>query len=415
MFEFLSVTSGWFIVLMFFGLSLLLQIKLLFTLKPLKLVGDESEYIGHNNATGQGKLWVRVPFYGWLLALTPKFNGQYHNAPYRLFNGLIAALVVALSVWYVTDTLNWYWGVLSGLISLLIIERAILAIHLWPETLLSFLLLSFCISVESWPSQTALIFTGLIIAFAFATRIDYISLLPVAYFLVLIYGDVSTFTFMSVLVPFLVTFVVLSLYNGVKFGIWLPDTTLIFNIKVFNNELKGSNKPVETLMQETVKELKTLNEPKVKANWSLWNIIYQFFRRLNNIIGKEVFITENLLKKNKGGYSDAGLNLFSKMVRFNLSYMFTLMVLIYLALIAFIPLVFTVALGAILFAASAIQTRGRYRVATIPTMVTGIVLGLHEMALVQVIWSDVLMGVVCIVCAAIVLLVPQRHEITLEF
>lgn len=411
MFEFLSVTSGWYVFLIFFGLAFLLQLDLVFRLKPLKLVGDENEYVGHNNATGKGKLWVRVPFYGWLLALTPKFNEEYHFNSYRVFNGLIAALVVGLSVWYITDALNWYWGLFSGVVSLLVIERSILAIHLWPETLLGLLLLSFCISVESWSSQTAFMFTGLIIAFAFATRIDYLGLLPVSCLLLFIYGEVSTFTLMNLLVPFLVTFVFLSIYNGVKFGIWLPDTTLLFNIKVFNNELKGSDKPVQTLMQETVKEFKSHNGPAVEANWSLWKIAYHFFRRLKNIIGKEVFITENLLQKNQGNYSGVGFNRFSKIIKFNLSYMFTLVFFTYLALIAFIPLVFTISLGAIIFAASAIQTRGRYRVATIPTMITGIIFGLHNMLLIPMLWSGILIGVVCMICAAAILLVPQRHEI----
>lgn len=410
----LTVNNGSSAISLFFILlAFTLHLGLLFWLRPVKLVGDENEYVSRQAATGAGKLWVRVPLFRWLLSINHPFAKKDNDTPYRIFNGLIGSIAIGISTWYVTEMAGIFWGIFSGITLIILIERAILAIHLWPETLLGLLLICFCIFAETISSETSLLCMGIITALAFATRVDYISLLPVGFVLLLFSGDITAFKLLMLTGPFAITALALSIFNGLNYRIWLPDTTLLFNIRVFKNEMNGPNKTVETLMRETSKEFSSGKTDKAKPNWSPINIFYHYARRLKNIIGEEVFISENLLQANKGKYSEISIQGYSKIIKLNLSYFFTFLLFVYLAIIAFIPLSFTLAIGAMIFAASAIQTRGRYRVALIPAISTGIALGFNELfSASSYSWNDIGLGFSAVLVAAAVMIAPRRYEIT---
>jgi hypothetical protein len=314
-----------------------------------------------------------MPALAWLA-----FRGQGDVIRFRQYQ------IAITSVAMVFTSLSGYWlagyaGLwITTLVFLFLPERTLLAPHLWPDVPLATIMaaLSAILIMPDFSGQSLVI--GLIAACAFLTRFDALVVAPITW---LAWSNAQFEQLMQyappILLPTFAGLLLLTLFNGLRFGKWLPDDTAFFNLSVMNKELTAEGrKPTTHHVRATAKtwSQETALETLLKKAWAeLFNafkrphkVITDIFNRLLGFCGQETFLTQKVLP----AYPNAKKALISTCHGW-LRWTFPLLLAMSISspiviggLPTFIWPTFALFVAAILF-----HTRTRYRLAILPGLV----------------------------------------------
>lgn len=342
-------------------------LSLLASLKPQRLVGDEHEYLSPERNRPTAGHWVRVPLFRWILSPARGNAGTarrllvWLNA---LFAGFAAAIAASLA--------GPVAGILSGLLLALCLERGLLSIHAWPDVVLGGLLVILAVLLIEPSIPHRWLLAGCAASLSLSIRIDSGILVPVAAGIAIWREPDWGAPLLAFLLPVVLTLLALSIFNGMRHGVWLPDTTLAFNLRVARNELAApSDATVQDLMSATVRETRSGNRRQALpiASWRLaGRSMRAYVRRLQTFLGSETFCTQRLIENNPAQYRGGHVLAHAGLLRLNLRYGFSLLAAGFLALSGYLDPVLIVITGAVMLSSTLIQTRSRYRASLIPTL-----------------------------------------------
>jgi len=352
-----------------FAAALLLHWRMWRLLAPTDLVGDESDYLGIEGKTSEPHLWVRVPLFGWLIRLVSSRPAAAPFAAARVTAGVISAAGVAGVAGWVAAVAGPIPATIAMLAVLLSFERAVLALHVWPDTAMGVLLLGFVVCA----TQDAPVAAALVAALAFGIRIEgavlclWAALMPLG-------GDALT---IADTVPAAIALMALLGYtatNGWRYGDWRPDTTFVFNRRVSALARQKPDAPLPEVMRECIAQhLAGAALPQAGKGASDNR---EAMRRLRQIVGPESFVTQKLLGENPGGYGPGRAVLGAGWANWWLRHGFSVLALTCAPMIPLVPFPVSGALvgGVLLY--SAVLSRSRYRMALLPLIGATIGMGL---------------------------------------
>lgn len=274
----------------------LLQVMVARRLRPSRYVGDEAEYCLKAAELRKKRPWIRVPLYRGVVQAWVRLG----NA--RVGTSVMSLGTVVLAVWFVQAQAGALAAVLTAIMLVLNIERMVLALHLWPDTVLGLLVLAMGILLHGYSATTA-VPLAIIAAIAQGIRIEaaaycvFAALCPVV-----LSGVPVGMQGMPALVC-LTAAAGYTAYNGFIHNKWRLDTTVGFNIAVAKTELSTPDASVSALMKQTVA---TQNGVKAApgAAGSLWVMLAQAVGRAKSLLGPETFVSQRLMQTNGPGYAD---------------------------------------------------------------------------------------------------------------
>jgi len=380
----------------------LISLSLLKYLHPQSLTGDEFEYARARH----GVQWVRVPLFRAFFAAVDLIPGAKNVAGFRRANILLSAVTTGIAVACAATLGGTGAGLITGVLLLLMLERSFFAIHLWPESLLGLLFL-LCIMVMVHTPEPDGWVVGAVISLAFLTRVEFAALIVVPVIASLMgqaWGWADVWQVISV---FAVVFAAVSVRNGLKHGIWFPDTTALYNIRVFSLEIAMPAEPIGILMR-TAAQGGAPAETQTAAQW--FSIPMGILRRFNTFFGRETFILQSLLQTNRTGYDLAARAVVRRRLHLPLKFGFALLFATALALAPVMPLLFWVSFCTVVAVSILVQTRSRYRISFIPALCFEV--GLAAYNLTPAVLAEVWPMSVALVLGFLVLLklAPSRAE-----
>ncbi len=241
--------------------ALAIQLAALRGMGRRRPIGDEINYLARGAAEDPAapRLFLRVPLVPWLAAVCRRAGDR--EAGERRFRRLVA-LAAALTVAAILIA-GWRLGgpVVALLAALLLVvqpERILLGCHLWPDTLLG-LVLAALAAVSTLPgSPVAALAAGGLCTLGVLTRIDF--LVPLPFLLAawwVAHGPPSAVAGLALAAPPLLALVVVTVRNGRRYGIPLPDTTWAFNVELAGSEARraGAIQPGVLAVTEAWKPL----------------------------------------------------------------------------------------------------------------------------------------------------------------
>lgn len=266
---------------------------------PFSPVGDEIEYLkrAEERDPYSPELFLRVPL---LIFLCRLMRGR--PRPITSTLGLVSAATVA-GVAIIGFAHTGLVIVVPLLLWLALPERVALANRIWPEPILTA-----CASAATGllllqPSHVA-IWLGGVCALATLTRIDGLVWSPLA---AIALGSMQAMTptaWLQVLLPTGAVLAGLCLLNGLRYGIPLPDTTVLFNLLVMSKEQPSDSTvaPVQATLPDwnadsssqhrlrvTVMSLASSLKSPVKT-------LLGVFRRASDLLGRETFFADIILQ-----------------------------------------------------------------------------------------------------------------------
>ncbi|MEQ9259946.1 MAG: hypothetical protein RIG84_12710 [Roseovarius sp.] len=353
--------------------ALVLQHWLSRRLNPQTPVGDEKEYLGARQT-----LWVRVPLQGWLMRAAARLTPQRRDLGGRWLTGLLSALSVAGATLWVASEAGPGPALVTALTLLLSVERAVLALHLWPDIAMGALLLAFTWCVQL-PSPVA---AAVVAALAFGLRIEGLALCVWAAAMPFFGTGMLTPAILSpaAFAPAMIglgALAVCTVSGGLRTGIWRPDTTFAFNLRAASSSARNPDAPVGQVMLETMRETRQgAARPGLKT---VPAILRDIPRRMRNVLGAESFLRHNVLGRNLATYGPAHARLFSGPVGAGLHWGFTATAF---ATAVVLPLQSAPVIAALLGGCliyGGLFTRSRYRMALLPLMAVALGLGVDRL------------------------------------
>jgi len=214
--------------------ALAVQAVLLLRLMPGRLIGDEKDYVGADVATRD--LWVRVPLHRIMMRAVDRLvPGPAFPGP-RVLNALISVLSVGVAVAFVETNAGAVAACVTGLLLLISLERAILALHLWPDIAIGLIIAAVAL-LWAHPSPSNAVWAAGVASVGFALRVECAVLVVLTAILPFAVPDVAGLHQVAPGLVALCGVVLLSLYARIHRGTWWPDTTLFFNLAVARTEL----------------------------------------------------------------------------------------------------------------------------------------------------------------------------------
>lgn len=306
--------SMWIVALLFI-VAVLVQAFARYGFGPRTPIGDENEYIARGRSADvlAPKPFLRVP----AMALLTRMAGQRH-AEERLRDmmallSLVAAAFVA-GAGYVAMGAPGAIG--AGLIFVLWPDRILLSQHIWPDILLAAWqsLLLLMIAYSSSVTAVSPWLFGVVVAAAVMTRIDSIILLPAITIIAAMVYEQLLPTLPALWVPSLALLGLYTVRNGWRYGLWLPDTTILFNVSIMAEEQRrgaGDALPVEGLVQAVLprwdnalhhdRMLAFRNDVSAVARQPR-SLMSWILRRTWQMLGPDAFAVEILLHRERGAY-----------------------------------------------------------------------------------------------------------------
>lgn len=343
-----------------------IQLATLFAMAPSRLIGDESEYaFGAPHVSGQS-LWIRVPLQGWLVRLFGRAIRLPDAGGGRLFSGCCAIAAATLATGYVEQTQGIWPALITAAILLLSVERAVLAIHLWPDSFLSLLILLFALLLQNLTPALAP-WLAVVAVVAFAVRVDNAALFPIA--IVAPFAGLLDQSLASALIPVAITAIgigALCLRSRILFDSWLPDTTFGFNVAVARRDIGQPGATTDRLMSETIRERRGDTPRAPQDGPILPRAIAAFLIRLKTVLGAETFISQQLIARGAVSYRRSRLLTGPSPLAVLLRHAFSAALALLLVTAAQAPGRLLIVFGVFVFIYSFVQTRSRYRVALIP-------------------------------------------------
>lgn len=364
-----------------FLLAMLIQLIVLKWLKPQKTTGDETEYINKAKHIDAECLWLRVPLFVLIPWLALRWDERHQTRNARFLVSVISASTTGVAGWWVHQQAGLCAGLIAGLLILLSLERAILAIHLWPDIMLGLWFLLFTIAMTQADGQYGWGLLGIIAALGFLTRLDFAVLGVFGWVLALVRDADPLISFVLVIGPTLFAALLLAVRNGLVHGLWLPDTTFLFNFNVAATETKHPGATTGELMLRTAEKLR-MGRANADSPWTGIRQVFfnqpvlclvQMFRRIVILLGRETFVRQNLVQHNRAAYVPA-LHL-GTIAGLNLLHWFSI---VFVGFLFFIPDIRSDVVSLVLvmvFVQSSVQTRSRYRMSIYPALSASVVIG----------------------------------------
>jgi len=355
------------VTLICLALGAALQLALLRRLAPSALVGDENEY-----ALPADRLplaaWVRVPLHRGLMQAAIRLwpsAPAVHGA--RLFVGVQALAALGL----VTGYAEVRWGALpaalAGALLLLSLERAILALHLWPDTAIGLCWLAAALLVGRDDSAAALALAA-VGGVALGLRIEGAALCAVAVAQPLAQGEPSDAALAAALCSGVAALYMA--WNRHLSGRWQLDSTIGFNLRVARIDAATPTSPVAETMRRALAQ--TGAAPRSPARRHLTRLA----ARLRALLGPETFVTQALLQTGAARYG-GGWRPDRPLVALALRHWFSLSMGLTLLLLPFAAPGRAALLGLAALVYALLVVRSRYRMALMPLMALICAEGLH--------------------------------------
>ncbi|AXS42017.1 hypothetical protein [Breoghania sp. L-A4] len=289
--------------------------------------------------------------------------------------------------------------------------------HLWPDILLGFWLLLFSVILQRTGTPADIVCLGTIAALGFATRVDFAALPLFGAVYWIAQGADPVTVSAGVIGPTVAVAALLSVVNGRRHGIWAPDTTVLFNLRVAATELRHPQASTGALMRMTVKSHADrlgsrgpdtaagapLAPPCRRARLvpGLW------FRRLITLTGQETFVRHTLIQMSAAGYAPIASRLVAQLIDTNLRLWFPVLCGAFVLYGRQMPAA-TVALVAVMIALqSLVQTRSRYRMAVLPVIAANVAAAAWGDGLAAANAQDIVMSGIVM---ALLICVPPRPE-----
>ena len=178
---------------------------------------------------------------------------------------------------------------------LLALERHVFARRRWPDPLLGCWTTALFLGlVADWPPLAI----GAVLAIAAATRVDALVMLPAAIVSIAV-NDVSLSGVITILVVPIVTVAAITVSNGVRYHLWLPDTTFRFNVGLASAEARLMTQSTSERVSAAVRRWDPAQgrlEPVDEATRpKALDFLRGLRRRSVTLIGPDVFVREHLL------------------------------------------------------------------------------------------------------------------------
>ena len=348
-------------------IAFVLQGALLTNLRPSRLVGDEAEYTCAPSDHPHAALWVRVPLFAAMIRGALRLGP---SGPRRLTSAL-AAVTVGVTVWQVAVAAGPLAGLVGAMLLLFSFERAILSLHLWPDTAmgLCWLVAVICITVPFTHGATGLALIG---ALALGLLIEGAALWGLGFVAPwLVPGPVPALALViTTLAPLLYI-----LWNGLGTGVWRLDTTIGFNTAAMRADAATQADTVAGVMRQTVQSRRE-PAPTERPPWpSLRSLLGRLTARLRLLLGPETFATEVLIGAERAGYQPNHWLGRSRLAATLLRHGFTTLFAANLIVLPLAPPLSVLALVGAIGIYALLVTRSRYRMALLPLVVVQTVTG----------------------------------------
>ncbi len=295
--------------------ALVAQLGALWKMGTRRPVGDEKACLARGLSPDPyaPRQFLRPPLLPWLSAVCHRGGGNGESR-LRLLMAVASFLTVAL-----TAIAGWRLGgpeiaLLASLLLAVQPERILIGCHIWPESVLAFLLAALLVA-HTLPATPALaLAAGCLCILGVLTRIDFVVAPPLLLAAWWTQGPPAAITTAALLAPPIIALVWISLRNGRRYGIPLPDTTWAFNLMVASREpgLDGS-RPFEIeraiLAARTVWLRLRPTQAARRGRTALLEILRSprdlgrgIVRRLLTLVGPDTFVRQRLLPT----YTDLG-------------------------------------------------------------------------------------------------------------
>ncbi len=269
-------------------------------------IGDEVEHLcGAVSARpGSNALFLRVPLFPLFLWLSGRWRRE---------SGIDAALelVAVLTVVLSTASAHVLFGPTAALVGGVVLalwpDRLALAQRLWPDTLLALFVSGLLLVLTAGPPCPWI--AGAVTAFAVLTRIDALALLPVAGFYIARPGSARLEDLIALWAPVLLPLVILTVRNGLRVGLWLPDDTALFNLRLLAEEAPSA--PLEPAMHRlgtswrtegVADRLRNTVEALRATALGPWRFLLGVGKRLYGLTGRDTFAVQKLISEDAGAF-----------------------------------------------------------------------------------------------------------------
>ncbi len=376
--------------LAFFAFAIIVQAVLLIRLRPRRLVGDEGEYVNTANRTLKNRVWLRVPLFAGIPWLAGQLSADHQVTGARIIVSLISATAVGLASWYACREAGPFAGLFAGLALVFSIERAVLSIHLWPDTALGLCLLLFSIFLGAGSGLYFGIVLGAVAAAGFLTRFDFFILTPFAAIATIVDGPPSVWSLAAITGPTLLAASLLTLRNGRVHGIWAPDTTWAFNLRVAVLEANQPGGTIDVLMAAAARQVE---DPGVRDDHRAplrhfasitcgrpLAVLAQVLQRLHTLMGPETFVSETLIDQSRAGYRPLPNGGATRFALINLKAWVPVVFLLFIAVSPMLEPALLALVALVVATQVVAQTRSRYRMALLPLLAAQSAVGLAARA-----------------------------------
>ncbi|WP_127107014.1 hypothetical protein [Pararhodobacter zhoushanensis] len=388
-----------------FLLAFMVQRAVLARLDPRTLIGDERDYLAMATGAPVGSVWVRVPLGALPVWIARQTNAADVVRRARLIVSLIASATVGIGGWFACEQAGFAAGLAAGLILLVSAERAVLAIHLWPDTLMGLCLLAFAVAIGA---PDSMLWIGALAAVGFLIRVDFTVLAVFAGIHALVAFPGAPGALAAAILPTMLVAAAMALHNKRKHGIWSPDTTFQFNLAVASTEAAFPRAPTQELMLRTTRRVSSGEEGHrdVATTPSPLATALLGFRRLVTLVGKETFVLQKLLVAPSPVYAGHFSPWMAMLVLASTRLWFSVVFIAFVLFSQGIPREILALVACVVFVQSAVQTRSRYRMAVLPVMAVYVAIAAFTPGALPITAGSVVLAL----CAAVLVIVCRPRD-----
>lgn len=352
----------------------------------MQRVGDEGEYVRRGRAPDP---WGPTPFIRVPLMAGLSRACHWTRDPIAAFRGamvgasLLSVALTALGGWI----LGGFWvGLLAGTLFLIHPERVVLSRHLWPDAILALWVSAINLSWLAFPiaGNGSFLWLGLLMAIAAMTRIDALALAlgSVAWLWTTGNGAMEWTHTALICAPTLLALLLYAARNGLKYGVFLPDTTIWFNLSLWAESVDSkqhTNKNLDAAISHHKRlwDLTPFHHPGrrlvaflragLRHPLTMWR---GFVNRLWGYLGPDQFIRQKVLHATQGAYPQARARS-KKILNWSLHWSFPVLfawATVGASLSGGFPARLVGPTAALALAGCLVHSRTRFRLAILPTL-----------------------------------------------
>lgn len=345
------------------ALGLALQFCVLSSLRPMHLIGDEHEY---GRADPPAMPWVRVPLNRFVMRAAIRVSGRPDHMAARAVNGVFAAIGVGLAVGWTEYQAGPFSALAVAGILLISVERALLAMHLWPDTALGVLWLAAAILFDQDRADLAPMM-AVIGGLALGLRVDGLAISALAIVAGVLAGGGGIAQALPACLITAGFIAVYTAWNRARSGHWILDSTIGFNLSVFRNDATGRFDSIGQVMRH-VRVARSSGQVAQARLRTPAALLPRILARLRLLLGPETFLSEVVMRENAGGYRQGHALLRNPALRGVLRWHFPILMALTLFTLPGQPGARAVMIALPILVFSLLVTRSRYRMALLPMM-----------------------------------------------